>query len=87
MLLLPRDTDIILGVGGIGRYHAGNKWFCRLLEQHKIYYQQIEGRADKRKFLTSILQEIIASGRCFYKKESPNKYCIVGLDDRFHDEH
>lgn len=86
-LLLPRDTDIILGVGGIGRYHAGNKWFRRQLEQHKIYYQQIEGRADKRKFLTSILQEIIASGRCFYKKESPNKYCIVGLDDRFHDEH
>jgi len=74
-LLLPRDTDIILGVGGIGRYHAGNKWFRRQLEQHKIYYQQIEGRADKRKFLTSILQEIIASGRCFYKKESPNKYC------------
>lgn len=86
-LLLPRDTDIILGAGGIGRHHAGNKWFRRQLEPHKINYQQIEGRADKRTFLTSILQEIIASGRCFYKKESPNKYCIVGLEDRFQDGH
>jgi hypothetical protein len=62
-LLLPRDTDIILGAGGIGRHHAGNKWFRRQLEPHKINYQQIEGRADKRTFLTSILQEISGIGR------------------------
>lgn len=86
--MMPRDTDIILGVGGISTNHAGNIWFRRHVQSHKSRYQQLEGKKKKGAFLMAILQHImIKLGRRFYKKDSSNKYCIVGLDDRFADGH
>ena len=72
----PRVTDIIVGRGGT-QHHPGNIWFRAHMKTKKQQYQLITEKTEKNQFVTSVLKEIIASGRCFYKKVS-NNYCIVG---------
>ena len=81
----PRVTDIIVGRGGT-QHHPGNIWFRAYMKTKKQQYQLITEKTEKNQFVTSVLKEIIASGRCFYKKVS-NNYCILGEEQKFKDGH
>ena len=80
----PRVTDIIVGRGP--HYHPGNIWFRAYIKTKKQQYQLITDKTEKNQFVTSVLKEIIGTGRCFYKKVS-NNYCIVGEEEQFKDGH
>lgn len=83
----PRNIDIILGKGGIGRYHPGNIFLRQQLTHLQFYYQKMEDRA-KSVYLDFILKQIVASGRHFYKKDNESKkFRLVGLDEKFRDGH
>ena len=86
-LLLPRDIDIILGKGAIARHHPGNIFLRNQLEPMKIPYQKLQTNAKKNEVVKLTLDAIIESGRRFYMtdEESPDKFRLVGLDERLRD--
>ena len=86
-LLLPRNIDIILGKGAIAKYHPGNIFLRNQLEPMKIPYQKLQTNAKKNAVVQLILEAIIKSGRRFYMddEESPDKFRVVGLDERLRD--